>query len=558
MLARKFLIVVVGFLVLPACLQGQDVVDRVRQVAELYTLDQPGTHPFHLKAEFAPSFERDKASGRVGTIEIWWESPTRWRREIHSAEFSQTEIVDGAHVWQRNSADYFPEWLREVAVALVRPIPDLDDVLAHVKTAEVRDIQGITHISWGEIGSDGTVSKGIGQGIDLNNGGPLYAGAIGASASLKDPSNFHGRKVARTVTSGGSPEVTARVSRLEDLKDTPSGFFDAAAPGSDPLLETVVMKELDVRKNLQPEKFAGWPPVVLPPTEGAMLFDVTIDRTGKVAEIGAYLSDNPGLREAAEARLHAMRFAPVLRDGVPVQVVTTITFGFKTTRPPGVEVFPLSKDIFDNGRKLSFPAAGGKSPYVLKAEFETANSAHEIAKGTYTDTWLSDTEWRREAVFGKSRLVRSCSGAQRYMLAEGPDAKVLGLLFDIMEPIPDTTSWFEPEWLVKHDSVDGVAALRVTRGPISPEGVLDPQTQGYWFDEGGRLIKTHEHGLETRLLLPSDFAGMQVARRIELFGQGKLGLRLDVTDLTVAGSVDPSFFKLKGHEWVRMFTPEVR
>ncbi len=553
---RMLLKVVVGFVLLPACLEGQDVVARVRQVADLYTLDQEGTHPFHLKADFAPSFERDKASGRTGTVEIWWESPTRWRREIHSAEFSQTEIVDGAHIWQKNSADYFPEWLREVSVALVKPIPNLDEALAHVKTAEVREILGATHISWGEMGSDGTVSKGIGQGIDLNNGGPLFAMTIGSSADLKNPANFHGRKVARTVASGSV--VTAQVRLLEDLEDTPAGFFDAAAPGSDPILETVVMKELDERKNLRPEQFAGWPPAVLPPTEGAMLFEVVIDRTGKVAEIEEYLSDNPGLREAAEARLHAMRFEPVLRDGVPVQVVTTITFGFKTTRPPGVESFPLSKDILDKGRKLSFPAAGGKSPYVLKAEFVTANSAHEIAKGTYTDTWLSDTQWRREAVFGSSRLVRSRNGEKWYLIAEGPDAKLLGTLFDLMEPIPDTTSWFEPEWLVVHDSVDGEAALRVSRGHVSAQGALDPETQGYWFDASGRLIQAHAHGLETRLLLPSDFAGIQVARRIEVRNQGKLGLRLDVTDLSAAGAVDPDMFTLKGHEWNRMFSPVVR
>ena len=64
--------------------------------------------------------------------------------------------------------------------------------------------------------------------------------------------------------------------------------------------------------------------------------------------------------------------------------------------------------------------------------------------------------------------------------------------------------------------------------------------------------------METRLILPSDFAGMQVARRVEVLSQGKLALRLDVTDLSTAGNVDPSMFTLKGHDWVRQFTPEVR
>jgi hypothetical protein len=534
---------------------GQDYVAQFTKAVERSTLDQPGTHPFHLRAEFAPSLERDKALGRTGTVEIWWTSPTKCRREIHSTEFSQVEIVDGIHIWQKNSSDYFPEWLREVVVALVKPVPNFDQALVHVKTAEVRNIMGATHISWGEIGTDGTVSKAIGQGIDLNNGGPLFAMSIGSSADLKDPSDFHGRQVARTVSSG---DVTARISLLEDLKSTPADFFDASAPASDPLLRTVVLKELDERVNVIEDPRTPWPPLAIGPLQGVMLFEVVIDRAGKVQEIESYLSDNPGLRDVAESRVRAMRFHPHLVDGVPAQVVTTITLPFKTTRPPGVETFAPSKDILDKGRKLSFPAAGGVSPYVLQAEFTTRNGAGEITKGTYTDTWLSDTQWRREAVFGKSRLIRSRSGDKRYLIAEGADAGILRILFESMEPIPDTTSWYDIEWLVKHDTVDGFAALRVSRGHESPEGVLEPQAQAYWFDEEGQLIKAHTKGLDTRLSRPSDFAGMQVARRVELLNQGKLALRLDVTELSPVGTLDPSMFTLKGHESVRQFTAEVR
>jgi len=543
---RAIVTFVTGCLLLPSLLAGQDVVARVKRYAELYTLDQPGTHAFHLKAELAPSFDRDKASGRTGEIEIWWASPTRWRREVRCASFYQIEIVDGSRDWQKNEGAVFPEWLREMAVAVVQPIPDLDATLAHVKTAAVRNEGRGINISWDEPGTDGSVSKGNGAVIELDNDGPLFAMSLGAVASLHEVVDFHGRQVARKVSGEfGGPEVTARVTILEDLKEMP------ADPGglSDAILKTVVMKELEVRRNLQPEQFGGWPPLPIGPIEGVMLLEALIDRTGKVVDFGSYLSDNPGLRAAAEDRARAMRFEPLVRDGMPVQVLTTITLPFKTTRPPGVELFPPSKQI---------PAAAGVSPYVLKAEFTTRGSGGEVIKGTYTDTWLSDTQWRREAEFGKSRLVRSRNGGKTYLLSEGPDAGLLRILLKTLEPIPDTTSWFELEWLVVHDSVDGVPALRVSRGPVNPEGVLEPQTQGYWFDESGTLIKTHEQGLDTRLTNRGDFAGLQVARRIEMFNHDKLALRLDITDLSAAGTVDPAIFTLKGHEWVHQFTPEVR
>lgn len=80
--------------VIPAL--AEDLTGQVKKAVEKITLDQPGTKPFHLKAEYAPSFERDKDSRRTGEVEIWWESPTHWRRAVRSPEFRQIAIVDGA------------------------------------------------------------------------------------------------------------------------------------------------------------------------------------------------------------------------------------------------------------------------------------------------------------------------------------------------------------------------------------------------------------------------------------------------------------------------------
>src|SRR5271170_5868375 len=99
----------------PTLGRAGDLVKDVKKAVERSTLDQPGTKPFHLKATLAPSLERDKASGLTGEVEIWWVSPTKWKRELRSPEFHQLEVVDGARDWQKNEGDYFPEWLRETA-----------------------------------------------------------------------------------------------------------------------------------------------------------------------------------------------------------------------------------------------------------------------------------------------------------------------------------------------------------------------------------------------------------------------------------------------------------
>jgi hypothetical protein len=89
--------VVAGLLIgfVPGLGVAQDGLSLVKDAAKKSTLDQPGTHPFHLRAVLAPSFPRDAGSGRSGEIEIWWQAPGVYRREIRSAGFHQVEIVNG-------------------------------------------------------------------------------------------------------------------------------------------------------------------------------------------------------------------------------------------------------------------------------------------------------------------------------------------------------------------------------------------------------------------------------------------------------------------------------
>src|SRR5579863_4280561 len=82
-----------------ATVSAQNVADAARKAVEKSTLNQPGTKPFHLKAGFAPTSERDKDSNRAGQVEFWWQSPHKWRREVRCAEFHQVTIEDGDRHW---------------------------------------------------------------------------------------------------------------------------------------------------------------------------------------------------------------------------------------------------------------------------------------------------------------------------------------------------------------------------------------------------------------------------------------------------------------------------
>ena len=229
---------------------AEDLSGQVKKAIEKSTLDQPGTRPFHLKASFAPSQERDKTTNRVGEVEIWWQAPNKWRRELRSPEFHLVAIQNGDHRWEKNDGDYFPEWLREVVVAIVQPVPLSMDVLSkRIKTAEVRHLMGQTNINW-EPTTEFSTQQANGKGvIALNDktGLLLYTDGPAFGGSYHDFKDFHGRMIAYTVASG-YVQVTARLSVLEDLGNVPEEFFNANATGGDAQpIETLVLSDAELR-----------------------------------------------------------------------------------------------------------------------------------------------------------------------------------------------------------------------------------------------------------------------------------------------------------------------
>jgi hypothetical protein len=442
---------------------------------------------------------------------------------------------------------------------LIRPVPALDDVLERAKDAEVRQIGSMTNLSWTTASGTAEVYNILRSSVALQNdkGQLLYAGGLGWGGEFKDYSEFHGRMVARTVNVG-TPQVTAKITILEEWAPIPPGFFEMAIDG-DPPLRTVLMDEISLRKNLLPMDPTSWPPLRDGPLEGNVTSHIIVDREGKVRDIGSVVSENPAINDAGRAVLSGLRFTPLSIEGHPVQVMSQFTLPFKTIRPTGAESFESARSYFEHGRHLGFPAFGNGSPYQLRAEFEAKDSSGKVSKGGYEDIWLSDTQWRREASFEKTRYIRSRNRDKSYQSAEGPDAGVLRLVLRIMEPIPAIDTFVESDWRIKRDSVNGTNAIRVLAGYESPEGKLDPeQARGYWFDHTGLLVKTYFNGIETARSDFQDFSGTRVARRVDVLKDGKLVMRIRVIELSRAEAVENKTFEVKGHEWTRAFTSEVR
>jgi hypothetical protein len=217
------------------------------------------------------------------------------------------------------------------------------------------------------------------------------------------------------------------------------------------------------------------------------------------------------------------------------------------------------KFYFDRARKMGFPASGQTTPYTLRAEFTSRASSGAVTTGSYTDTWVDEKQWRREAVLGDSRFVRTRHGKKWYRLDSGPDATLLQFVLTAMEPIPDTNDRHMAEWKLRRDVVNGTATTRVWRGKENDDGTPDPKNfEGYWFDPAGQLIESYLNGLDIKRDKFEDFNGVNVARQLQVMLAGKVGMKIEVTELKHAGTVDSKIFTMKGNDWWREYTSEVR
>ena len=124
--------------------------------------------------------------------------------------------------------------------------------------------------------------------------------------------------------------------------------------------------------------------------------------------------------------------------------------------------------------------------------------------------------------------------------------------------MPAIDTFTESDWKIQHDMVNGTRAIRVLAGPEAPDGKLEAQSRGFWFDDSGLLIKPHFNGFETQRSEFEDFNGVKIARQINVLNQGHVVMKISVGDVTPAPTVSDDSFKLNGHEWERRFTDEVR
>jgi hypothetical protein len=99
------------------------LADAISRALAIDSLTGAGSRPFHIRV--IVSEVENPQSPYQGSIEEWWSSPRKWRREVTAkGGMRQTIVVAEGRKSEQDEGDYFPLWLRSFVTALFDPVPN--------------------------------------------------------------------------------------------------------------------------------------------------------------------------------------------------------------------------------------------------------------------------------------------------------------------------------------------------------------------------------------------------------------------------------------------------
>jgi TonB family protein len=298
-------------------------------------LISPGSPPFHLQAKIVE--KTNPGSDYKAEIEEFWVSPEKWQRTIQSPGFSQTLIVNGDTLSERNSGDYYPWWLRNLVTAIFDPLPMLPALLqSKAQIPKPNRSENATSCARFESKSGVPPVQISAFSVFCFEGSHGLLTSVvtpGYGAEFKDYRSFQEKRIARRLALNPEPGTTieARVTELSELARPDASLFAVELPTPErERLKSVLVSEVTFRGLIMDTPDIVWPSVRDGRTSGVLSLYVSVDRSGHVQEAWPLNSDNPQLDDAARAQVKKWQLKPAVVNGVPVQVESVLTFAFTT------------------------------------------------------------------------------------------------------------------------------------------------------------------------------------------------------------------------------------
>jgi len=340
------------------------------------SLIAPGSVPFHMKALISERGDSSKTH-----VEIFWISPSKWRRNIQSEDFAQTLIVNGDKLMEQDSDDYFPVGLQTLVTAMVDPGPALNafqpgDILLTKANGASKESGLVCY----QNNSNMCVSSRYGL--------REVVGSSVRSVAFTDYRTFKGKRIARLLDTSQGPGsgLTAEITQLEELKNQDDHLFSIDQPTPKAKqIQTVSLPEPQFRALAAENREIIWPQVLDGATTGTARIYVAIDPSGAVREALPVHTDNERANESACRQIKTWKFNPAMKDGVAVQAESVLTFAMNTRAwgPAAplndAEVRKLASNLVEPAIRQGTAPAG--TTYTLRAAIDSDGRLIEVIAG---------------------------------------------------------------------------------------------------------------------------------------------------------------------------------
>lgn len=347
---------------------------------EKSSLTNEGARPFHIRV--VVSEPANPQSPYQGTIEEWWVSANRWRREVTSKEgMHQTIVVTDGQTTERDDGDYYPLWLREFEMAIVDPIPDAamwgakGIMIDQITLPNGQKSDACARLQ-GKIGTGNGATDAFWNVCFDGEGRLKFVGSPRYGMEFHDYRTFGKKQIAGRLVNDPEPgtELVGVVTVLErEPKVANTGDLFAPLPSHDDRFRSIALDSTQMERLTAGNLPISWPTVRSGKVQGHLALYVSADAEGNVREVWPLNSDNADLSDAARDQLRKWKLRPAVDDaGHPVQVDGGVGFAFSTRidNPlPVITGADIEKVVSGCAYRPTLPAGllpGGKS-FAIRA-----------------------------------------------------------------------------------------------------------------------------------------------------------------------------------------------
>ena len=246
------------------------------------------------------------------------------------------------------------------------------------------------------------------------------------------------------------------------------------------------------------------------------------------------------LRAPAQIRCSWPRFMMLVRT-IVFAAVSLVVFGGTSAAEDAQK---RAEAMLDRARQLSDIRSPNAPGFRLNVTFSFRGQDLETVQGTYSEVWISSSQWRRETVVGNSRRIEVGGPNKRWLFDTGNDfpdqaARVAALV----EMLPTRTAKFEFESITDSDPSTQCAVTK-------PKGEKK-QKHAFCFDKVSGFLVVN---------IAPEFVGQWVAdyscdydkflkvgdywfpHEMSCFVDRHRKMEAKVMDLSLAPSLDAAFF----------------